>query len=83
MISNELKERILPHLKEVILPNHWYRIPMMFQEVYEISFNDNPDTHIVIHDKLEDAPAVGFSSMTGSFIEPYHWEYAKEHGERL
>lgn len=80
MISQELKEKIIPNLKIILLEEYHRYIDFMFDEVYVTS--DQYGEKVTIKPPYE-GPALQFDMLTGSFIEITEWEYIKTVGDRL
>ena len=71
-ISEELKEMIIPHLKEHLDPDSWDYIPQMFEQVVYTQPGVVP---LVTLDPIYDYPAMQFSCITGEFMELTNWDY--------
>lgn len=80
MISQELKEKIIPNLKIILLEEYHEYMNYMFDEVYVTS--DKYGEKVTLNPPYN-GPALQFDMLTGSFIEITDWEYIKKVGDRL
>ena len=81
MIDGELREKIKLGLKQVMLQDDQYKIPIMLGETYKITINNQ--TRIAVRDPLAEVPGLLLDPLTGSFIEICDWEYIQKNGEKL
>lgn len=81
MISEDLKQKIIPNLKLALLEEDWDKIDIMFSECYKTVLNGTPVVTLYPHDP--NTLAMQFSMLTGSYIDVTEWSYIKTVGERL
>ena len=82
MISDELKQLILPHLRDHLMEQDWKYIEDMFTEVYFTKFAGVPRVTLKPHPELGEI-AMQFDYLTGTFLEITQWDYIKEIGVLL
>lgn len=90
MISEELKQNIIPNLKMVLHEQEWSNIEIMFEEVYVVyedgqnlvCLHPGPSTNIVDGGN-NIGPALMFTELTGAYYDIGQWEYIKKVGRKL
>ena len=81
MISDELVERITPHLKGWIDESDYDKIPSWFEEAYLM--DDKEGHKFVALGFGEEAPLLVFDFVTGEYRGVYLEEYVRMHGVPL
>ena len=79
MISEELKEKILPHLREIMPREDWDKIPGFFERVYYVKYNDSQYAYVMGY-WGDPNPVVAFDESTGLFLGVVMQDWALEHG---
>lgn len=80
MISEQLKELIIPNLKMHMDEEDWKYIPEMFSEVYWTTFGGVDRVTLKPHPEAGSI-AVQFSPLNGAYIEITDWDYIKKIGK--
>ena len=83
MISDELRERLKPCVKECLLPEDYPKLDAMLEECYLI-VEDGVRMIVVSNKPFGDSDlTMKFLEETGEFIGPEKMQYAREYGELL
>lgn len=82
MISEDLKQKIIPHLLEMLDESEKKYVDEMFSEVYYTNYDGLERVTLKPHPGAGDI-AVQFYVLNGNFIELTSWNYIKEKGKLL
>lgn len=82
MISEKLKQKILPELKDHLVEDDYKYIEEMFSEVYYTNFDGIERVTLKPHPEAGDI-AMQFNIVNGNFIEITSYEYIQSVGEKV
>lgn len=85
MISERLKQKIMPHLLATLPKAHAKYIDSCFEEVYQVE--EDGQSYIVLQPPKEvnrdEQLSLMFSELTGACIGPVAWQIVKKEGVLL
>ena len=79
MLSEEIKEKLLPHIQEIVPEENWGDIPSFFSEVYLIDYEDGVKAFVFGY--WDDPnPVICFDAETFEFLGVAMQDWTREHG---
>lgn len=79
MLSDEIMEKLMPHVKNVIPKQEWHNLGEIFKEVYLMDYDENHDAYVIGYWGSAN-PLLCFDTKTCSFLGVVMEDYVKEHG---
>lgn len=79
MLSDEIMEKLVPHIKNMMSKHEWHNIGKLFEKVYLMEYDENHDAYVIGYwGSLN--PLLCFDTKTYSFLGVAMEDYVKEHG---
>lgn len=82
MLSDEVLEKLIPHVKSMMPKQDWHKIGTLFEKVYLLDYDEDHDAYVFGYWNQYN-PLLAFDTKTYTFLGVVMQDFVEEHGVEI